>query len=322
MSTYLHITENDAFDRFVATLPSPSASADARPIANDGTNRASAGERESQEDSEASGGEPASTAPIAADIEAELNLHVYGERFCLLQLFDGTRAAVVDPMSVSMDRIKSFLESPRIPKIFYDAASDRTLLYKSHRILLRGTVDLKVAVELLEMKKQGLDSVLESILGIEPPASKKRFQQYDWTKRPIRPEAIDYALRDVISLFRLRDELFARLAEAGLTGEFERENARRDEIVPDLNRKPGVLRSRRFERMSKGRQREFARLYEIRERYAERLDMPPNSVLSNNDLFSVAAGKLQLDDVRPNRRVPRREFDAMRREMTERSGEG
>jgi ribonuclease D len=252
---------------------------------------------------------------VAADIEGESNLHHYGERFCLLQLYDGNRPAVVDPMSVSIEPIKSFLESESIGKLFYDAASDRTLLYKTHGILLRGTIDLKVAVELLDMEKQGLDSVLQEALGIDPPASKKKFQQYNWTKRPIAEEAVDYALRDVLYLFDLEEELFRRLEAAGKVDEFAAENARRDAIVPDLNRKPGVLRSRRFERLSKSRQRKFERLYGIREIYAERLDMPPNSVVANNDLFAVAAGKLALSDLRPNRRVPRKIFEELRTEM-------
>lgn len=306
MSDYQHITEDGVFEEFLDSL-SGGDTTTAPPTDGDLPPDETIGEAELR--------------PVAADIEAELNLHHYGERFCLLQLYDGRRAAIVDPLSVSVERIKAFLESRRVPKLFYDAASDRTLLYKTHRILLRGTVDLKVAVELLEMKKQGLDSVLESTLGLEPPASKKKYQQYDWTRRPIRREAIEYALRDVLYLYRLRDELFRRLAEQGLSREFVEENARRDAIVPDLNRKPGVLRSRRYERLSKRRQREFARLYDIRERYAERLDLPPNSVLSNNDLFAVAAEKLSFADLRPNRRVPPAEFDAMRREMADRGDE-
>ncbi len=65
---------------------------------------------------------------MAADLEAEMNLHIYGEHFCLLQLYDGSRPAIVDPKSVSIDKIKAFLEDPAITKIFYDAASDRGLL--------------------------------------------------------------------------------------------------------------------------------------------------------------------------------------------------
>lgn len=252
---------------------------------------------------------------VAVDIEAELNLHVYGERFCLLQMYDGRHAAVVDPVDVSPEAIKEFLENPDIKKIVYDAASDRTLLYKTHRILMSGLVDLKPAVELLEMEKQGLDSVLEAVLGIEPPASKKKFQQHNWTRRPIAEPALDYALRDVLFLFDLKERLFSRLADADKLGDWEVENEKRQSEVPDINRKPGVMRSRRFSRLSNRRQRAFERYYDIREGYAERLDVPPNNVIANNDLFSLAADKLAVDDVKPNRRIPYQVFESLRSEL-------
>jgi ribonuclease D len=253
--------------------------------------------------------------PVAVDIEAELNLHVYGERFCLLQIYTGKRAAAVDPFAVSIEAIKDFLESERIVKIVYDAASDRALMYKVHGILMRGLVDLKPAVELLGMRKQGLDSVLEETLGIDPPGSKKRFQQYNWTKRPIRPDAVDYALRDVIYLYDLRDELFKRLDALALREEYEQLNRQRQERVPQTDRKPGVFRSRRFERLPKDGRQEFERLYQIREGYAKRLDLPPNTVLSNNHLFALAAGKERIGALDPNRRVPAGIFEEMRSEM-------
>ncbi|MCK4516229.1 MAG: 3'-5' exonuclease, partial [Spirochaetaceae bacterium] len=45
------------------------------------------------------------TRVIAIDLEGEFNLHVYGERFCLLQVFDGQEEVVVDPFTTSIDLI-------------------------------------------------------------------------------------------------------------------------------------------------------------------------------------------------------------------------
>lgn len=261
--------------------------------------------------------ESAPRPEVAVDIEAELNLHVYGERFCLLQLYDGSHTAVVDPFGVSVRAIEGVLGNRSITKLVYDAAGDRALLYKLHGFLMVRLVDLKPAVEILGMEKQGLDSVLEEVLGVTPPASKKRWQQYNWTKRPIKPEAIDYAVRDVLYLFDLRDELFRRLEADGRMGEYWKENARREDIVPDTERRPGVFRSRRFQRLSKGGKSKFERLYEIRDEYARRLDLPPNSVLPNTDLFALSAGKIALADVRPNRRVPRGVFSEMKSKMAQ-----
>ncbi len=135
---------------------------------------------------------------IAADIEVEFNLHVYGERFCLLQLYDGHEQVVVDPFTVSADAIKKLLENPVPGKITYDSASDRLLLAKSHGIAMAGIVDLRPAVEL----------------------------------------------------------------------------------------------------------REFERLHAIRDRHARALDLPPNTVVKNDDLFGLVTGRLTAEQIGGNRRLP------------------
>jgi ribonuclease D len=255
------------------------------------------------------------TQEIAFDLEGEFNLHVYGERFCLLQLFDGEEEVVVDPFTVSADAIRLLLENPDIAKITYDSSSDRLLLAKAHAMRLVSIVDLRPAVELLELPKRDLGSVLESLLGESPQGSKKRFQQYNWTRRPIDPAAIEYALRDVRHLFPLRDALFARLEEQGLLDDYHRENDRLQASEPDVNRKPGLFRSGTHRHLNRDQKQEFQRLYDIRDRHARELDLPPNTVVANKELFALARGAMRPRQITGNRRVPPDTLDRIRREM-------
>ncbi len=252
---------------------------------------------------------------IAMDLEGEFNLHVYGERFCLLQLFDGEEEVVVDPFTTSVQAIGKLLENPAIEKITYDSASDRLLLAKAHGIAMRSIVDLKPAVEILGLEKQDLKSVLAEMLGMRDAGSKKKFQQYNWTRRPVDPEALAYAARDVRHLFDLRDALFAKLEAAGGMDEYLEENRRRQEKEPDVDREPGLFRSNRFGRLRRDEKQEFRRLFEIRDRFARELDLPPNSVVANNDLFALATGQITPADLRGNRRLPDRALRAIRSEM-------
>ncbi len=252
---------------------------------------------------------------IAMDLEGEFNLHVYGERFCLLQLFDGEEEVVVDPFTTSVQAIGKLLENPAIEKITYDSASDRLLLAKAHGIAMRSIVDLKPAVEILGLEKQDLKSVLAEMLGMRDVGSKKKFQQYNWTRRPVDPEALAYAARDVRHLFDLRDALFAKLEAAGGMDEYLEENRRRQEKEPDVDREPGLFRSNRFGRLRRDEKQEFRRLFEIRDRFARELDLPPNSVVANNDLFALATGQITPADLRGNRRLPDRALRAIRSEM-------
>ncbi len=254
---------------------------------------------------------------VALDIEGEFNLHVYGERFCLLQITDGKREVAVDPLAVSREPLKQFLEDRNLLKVTYDSASDRLLLMKSHGILMNSILDLRPAVELLDYPKQDLSSVLDSELGVREEGSKKRFQQYNWTRRPIDPAAIEYAMDDVRHLFALKEVLLRQLAERGQMERYILENLKRQDREPDTNRKPGVLRSGRFKRLSRSRQKEFERIHDIRDKYARQLDLPPDTVLANKDIFALVSDEISLESIRGNRRVPKEKVEALKNEIEE-----
>ncbi|MFP4301950.1 MAG: HRDC domain-containing protein [Spirochaetaceae bacterium] len=256
-------------------------------------------------------GIPSEQYAVAVDIEAEFNLHIYGEHFCLLQVYDGTNAVAVDPQEVSIGVIKEFLENRNLLKITYDSASDRMLLYKNHGILMNTILDLRPAVELLELQKQGLGSVVEELLEIAPAREKQRFQQYDWTKRPIDPDALAYAIDDVVHLYRLRDELLKRIQAAGLMDRYLVENFRIQAIEPETDRKPGMLRGGRYKRL-KPRERELLeKLHGAREAVAAETNLPPNSVFPNKALFALITEGLAPGEVRPPKHVPRKVFEAL-----------
>ena len=233
-----------------------------------------------------------------------------------MQLFDGTEGAVIDPFTVSIGLIKELLEDEAIEKVTYDSASDRLLLAKAHGVSVNAIVDLRPAVEILEFEKQDLTSVLAHALGVHGGGSKKRFQRYNWTRRPLDPEAVRYAVRDVRHLFALKDVLFQMLSQVELMDRYLKENRRRQDRVPDVHRKPGLFRSSRYERLDRDQKRELKRIYDIREQYARELDLPPNTVLENTDLFGLVCGEIGPAEMRTNRRVPERVFRALQRDIT------
>ena len=98
---------------------------------------------------------------IAVDVEAELNLHCYGEHLCLIQIFDLENELIIDPLQFrSSEGIKRFFENPDVIKIMYDSSSDAALLDTAYGIKLRSVLDLRPAVALLKYPKQSLAHVL------------------------------------------------------------------------------------------------------------------------------------------------------------------
>ncbi|TFH04147.1 MAG: ribonuclease D, partial [Spirochaetales bacterium] len=137
---------------------------------------------------------------IGMDFEGEFNVHEYGERLCLIQVFDGTDAVIIDPFGLSGERLTSFLENRNILKIMYDAMGDQSLVSKQFGAKILSIQDLKPAVEILGLEKQDLGSVLQSRLQVEV-LNKRRYQMYNWTTRPVAPDALAYALSDVLHLY-------------------------------------------------------------------------------------------------------------------------
>ncbi|ADK80499.1 HRDC domain-containing protein [Sediminispirochaeta smaragdinae] len=253
---------------------------------------------------------------IAVDIEGEFNLHRYGEHLCLVQVWDGEVLAIVDPLVVDLALVREIFESGSFRKIVYDCSSDRTLLYRRYGIHFNEVCDLMPAVVLLDFQKKGLASVLSSVLHIEEKP-KKKFQQYDWMSRPIDADALEYAAADVLHLFTLKEELFKRLEEEGLSDEYERQNSEVSSRPIPKEGTPGLLKKKRFLCMPKHGKECFLRLFSIRDEYARELDLPPNRVVSNEELFLLVASRMQPNGIRVPKRMHPSQAQELRHRFTE-----
>jgi ribonuclease D len=150
---------------------------------------------------------------LSIDFESESNLHIYGEKLCLIQIYDGKRYFLIDPFSISRDELAKLFEDKRIIKYFYGCESDLSLVYKQYQIKIKSVFDIKNMVDVLGLEKKGLDSVISEILNIQSTSNKKKYQMYNWTLRPIKTEALEYALSDVEYLFELYNELMKRVLD-------------------------------------------------------------------------------------------------------------
>lgn len=247
----------------------------------------------------------AGTSVLALDIEGESNLHQYGENLSLVQIYDGREGVIIDPLAVATEGLRDILENRNILKIMYSAQGDRAFLYKNCRIDLLSILDLQAAVNLLDFEKRDLNSVLRQALNVDTGRSKKKFQRYNWNRRPVDAEALQYALEDVIYLFELRDHLYREIRTRGLDDAFILENLKIQNKAHRYDGKPRMFKSRRFRDLGKEGQKRFEQAYQIRDEHARELNLPPHNVFPNDILFELAAGRRNPGDVPYGRRVPR-----------------
>src|SRR5262245_57477272 len=151
-------------------------------------------------------------ARIALDVEAN-GLFAYQASLCVVTLAweeDGQiEIAVVDAWATPIDPLHPLLGACGPVKVLHDLSFDARMLYEAGAPLGR-VRDTSVAARLLGFRATGLAALLASELGVTVD---KRFQQHDWSRRPLTAEQIVYLAGDVRHLLPLDDHL-AKKAEA------------------------------------------------------------------------------------------------------------
>jgi ribonuclease D len=154
----------------------------------------------------------ASAARFALDCEAA-GFHRYSDRLCLVQLTVGPRTYVIDPLAFDIsDLLRGPLEGTEPRVVMHGADFDLRLLSRDLGIRLRGLVDTQIYAALAGEKSLGLQSLLESRLGV---TLSKKYQRADWAERPLSDAMLAYAANDTRYLEQLVDLLGEELDALG-----------------------------------------------------------------------------------------------------------
>ena len=165
--------------------------------------------------------------------------------------------------------------------------NDLTHLKRRYGFAFRSIFDTSIAARFLGGKSLGLDTLIETWLGLALPPSRQRD---DWSARPLTPAQIDYAAADVRHLFALKARLTAELSASGRLAWVEEECAAlAAHIVPERVVDPdayvGVKGARELPPQGLGILRE---LWALRESLARAADRPPFKILSEEILLAIA----------------------------------
>ncbi len=233
---------------------------------------------------------------IALDTEANNHLHAYGQKLCLIQIYDGTNSIIVDPYGIEDEILRNLFENRDILKIMYDAPNDISLLVNSKNMTIKSILDLRPGVELLNCEKKDLHSVIYSELGVELK-HKTKYQRYNWLRRPLGEEALEYALNDVKYLPKLKDIILRKICERQLLDLFILRNIRIQNRDYFNDPKENYQRVKGYKSLNNECQPRFQHLHAVREKYAKLVNMPSANIIPNNLLLNIASGKQTLEDI-------------------------
>jgi ribonuclease D len=223
---------------------------------------------------------------LAFDLEAD-SLHHYTEKVCLIQVSTETETRLIDPLApIDVRALAPIFANPAIKKVFHGADYDMRSLYRDFGIEVVNLFDTMIASQFLGESEFGLAALLKKRFAVELD---KRYQKADWSKRPLSPEMMEYAMKDTSLLINLYRQLESELQAKGRLAWVEEES----ELVAGVRyaNREGELMCLRFKGANKMKPRELAVLEELlrfRDEKAKAADLPAFRILSNDLIRELA----------------------------------
>ena len=234
--------------------------------------------------------ERARRAPtVGIDVEGN-GLFAYHSRLCTVQMAweeeERTKIAVIDTLRVDVKALAPLFAAPSPIKVLHDLTFDARMLFENGAPLQHAR-DTSVAARLLGTKSTGLSAVLSTELGI---VLDKRFQQHDWSRRPLEPAHLAYLSNDVAYLLPLDRALMTKASALDVVSEIEAECAYRLLSAQSIGRdpRPAYTRVKGVQRLDPTGRAILMHLVMAREEIAENLDVPPFKVITNDILLDFA----------------------------------
>lgn len=224
---------------------------------------------------------------IAVDTEAD-SFYSFRDKVCLVQVTARGQDWLVDPLGdVDISGLGPILSDPSKTKVFHDAEYDVLILGREFGFRFAGLFDTRVAAAVLGNAAPGLASVLEGSFGVQLDKSQQRS---NWAKRPLTPKQIAYARLDTRFLLPLMHEQKEELDRIDRRMIVETECRRLEALEPPpVESHPNdfvkIKGARALDPKGASALRE---LYAVRQKLAERFDLPPFRILGNKPLLDVA----------------------------------
>jgi len=209
-------------------------------------------------------------------------------KVCVIQIASPQEAIAIDALAEDIDLTPFFglMANPAVVKVFHAARQDLEIIWRLARLIPAPLFDTQVAAMVCGFGEQA--SYLELVKAITRANLDKSSRFTDWSRRPLSPAQIDYAIADVTHLRDIYTTLRARL---------ERSN-RLDWLVDEMETltSPATYEQHpenAWERLRHRarKPRDLAVLMELaawREFEAQSRDVPRSRVLKDDVLIEIA----------------------------------
>lgn len=236
---------------------------------------------------------------IAVDTESN-GFYAYHERTCLIQLSDGVKNYIIDPLALKdCSVLGEIFSDDRTEKILHHAVNDVSGLRNDLGFSFVSIFDTYVACRLLGIKKLGLASLLSSYLNV---SISKKGQHYDWSQRPLDKNRLIYAAMDVFYLIPLASRVKEELSRRELLERaYELSQAVANRIIPKRRfSERGYIHINGYENLDETEKRIARKIYHFRDEVAREWDRAPFRVFNDETILKIAVMKPKTLDALEN----------------------
>lgn len=231
-------------------------------------------------------------------LDTEVNaMYTYRPRVCLVQLaaahpeHPADEVFVVDTLAIgTLAPLAPLLgRDPSCTPIVHDVAYDSRMLDKGGEPLLRA-IDTALHARFLGLSTTGLGALLQERFGI---TLDKELQRADWGKRPLTEAQLQYVTSDVAFLGPLAAQLEREAIERDVHEEIlvETEWALANARAKDPDPAPEYAGQKGLREMTPEGRAIWRALWMLREREAEKRDVPPGKLVPSAALLAVARAR-------------------------------
>ncbi|MBL8673477.1 MAG: ribonuclease D [Rhodospirillales bacterium] len=213
----------------------------------------------------------------------------YWPQLCLAQVGGPDEAAAIDSLAPGIDLAPFFalLDNPTVLKVFHAARQDLEIFLKLTGRLPTPIFDTQVAAMVCGFGDQVAYDTLAAKLAKARIDKSSRFT--DWARRPLSDKQLHYALSDVTYLRVVYERLRDKLAKTGRDRWIDEEMA--------ILREPGTFRVEPEDAWRRLKPRNpsprmmvlIRELADWREREAQRVDVPRQRILRDEQLMEIAS---------------------------------
>lgn len=222
---------------------------------------------------------------IAFDTEFDRFKRTYGFNLCLIQVYDGSRVYIIDPIKIeSLLALWKVFENPDICKVLYSCQEDIALL-TINGCRPKNIFDVQIAAQLCDHPSKSFAQLIE----LEFKKIDKSKQKSDWNKRPLDFEQLIYSTNDVIYLLTLKEKFHKQIISKGMQEMLDEENFLCENPVI-TNYKP-KLSKKQIQQYSPYFQEILLKLFKVRDKIAQELNVPPFYVVSDSTIEGIIKDK-------------------------------